>query len=194
MALFPFFVNIEGAKGLVIGTGTHAREKVERLQPYGPDLLVRENFLESDLEQDLAFVIVAGHDREENHRIAKLCRERRILVNVVDDQEYCDFVFPSLIARGNLSIGICTGGASPSAGVLLKRRMEAQIPERMEEILDFLQTVRPRIQEAMPDKKKRFAFYYELSELCMAQNRPLTVSEFENLLAAQDYLTKKQQS
>ena len=31
MALFPFFINIENAHGIIIGTGKHAVEKIERL-------------------------------------------------------------------------------------------------------------------------------------------------------------------
>ena len=131
MTLFPFFMNIEGAKAILTGGGKHALEKIERLKPYGPKLhviapeflqeieenpeleLSYRNFEESDLDSMPAFVIVAGEDAEENHKIAALCRARRILVNVVDDQEYCDFIFPSLIAHGSLSVGICTNGASP---------------------------------------------------------------------------------
>ncbi len=200
MSLFPFFMNIEGAKGLIIGGGKHALEKIERLKPYGPKLMViAENFLpdiendaelrllhrnfeETDLEPDLSFVIVAGDDVTDNHRIAGLCRARRILVNVVDDQEYCDFIFPSLIAHGNLSVGICTNGASPATGVLLKRKIEEQIPDNIEEILDFLQEKRPVITKTLTNKKQRFAFYYELSESCMSLNRPLTEEEFQELL------------
>lgn len=139
-------------------------------------------FVEEDLTEAIDFVIVAGDDAEENHWIAGLCRGRRIPVNVVDDQEYCDFIFPSLIARGSLSVGICTNGASPSTGVLLKKKIEAQIPGNIEEILDFLQEKRAEIKEAIPDKKKRFAFYYKLSEICMEEDRPLTEKEFEELL------------
>ena len=180
MALFPFFVNIEQAKGLMIGTGKHAREKVERLEPYHPDLQVipEAEFQESMLDEYPLFVIAAGEDAEQNHRIARMCRERRILVNVVDDPQYCDFVFPSLISRGNLSVGICTNGASPATGMLLKRRIEEQIPDRMEEILDFLQEKRPVIQQIFTDKKQRFSVYHRLSEICMEQNRPLTEEEF----------------
>lgn len=203
MALFPFFMNIEGANGLIIGGGKHALEKIERLKPYGPNLHViasevREEILadpeltisvrafeEDDLTPEPAFVVVAGDDAEENHRISALCRERRILVNVVDDQEYCDFIFPSLIAHGNLSIGICTNGASPSTGVLLKRKMQAQIPEHIEEILDFLQSKRPEIMAAFPNKKQRFAFYYQLSELCMEEDRGLEEEEFRGLIQAE---------
>lgn len=184
MALFPFFVNIEGARGLIIGTGKHAEEKIQRLQPYGPCLTIipEGKFKESDLEPVPAFVIAAGNDREENHRISALCRERRIPVNVVDDQEYCDFIFPSLISHGNLSVGICTNGASPAAGVLLKRKIEEQIPENMEEILNFLQEVRPVIAKTLTDKKQRYTFYYELAEICMAENRVLKEEEFRRRL------------
>lgn len=184
MALFPFFMNIEGKAGLIIGSGKHAQEKIERLAPYGPELTVIEekNFKESDLDSLPAFVIVAGKDKEQNHRIAELCREKRILVNVVDDQEYCDFIFPSLISHGNLSVGICTNGASPATGVLLKRKIESQIPENIEEILDFLQKKRPAIAQALNNKKQRFAFYYQLSEICMANDRALSEEEFTELL------------
>lgn len=200
MALFPFFMDISGKEGLIFGGGKHALEKVQRLKPYGPRLkviaegfspeieqlsdvtLIYRAFQESDLDTLPAFVIAAGEDPEENHRIAALCRQRRIPVNVVDDQEYCDFIFPSLIARGNLSVGICTNGASPSTGVLLKRKIEAQIPDHMEEVLDFLQEKRPVIAERITDKKKRFAFYYALSEACMEKDRPLSEAEFEGLL------------
>ncbi|MBQ9991152.1 MAG: hypothetical protein IJP31_09480 [Lachnospiraceae bacterium] len=99
------------------------------------------------------FVIAADEDREENRRIALLCRKKGILVNAVDDGEYCDFIFPALIARGSFSLGICTGGASPATGVLLKKRMEKQIPENIEEILDFLQKSAPGSGKAFPIKR-----------------------------------------
>ncbi len=200
MALFPFFKNIEGTHGLIIGGSKHALEKIQRLKPYGPKLkviakaflpeieedsslnLVHRSFEAADLDSLPEFVAVAGEDTEENHKIAELCRAKRIPVNVVDDHEYCDFIFPSLIAKGNLSVGICTNGASPATGVLLKRRMEAQIPENIEEILDFLQEKRPMIAQNISDKKKRFAFYYQLSEMCMEKNRALEEAEFINLM------------
>lgn len=184
MALFPFFVNIENKEGLIIGTGKHAQEKIQRLEPYGPKLRIipESEFSEKDLEALPAFVVAAGEDIEENRRIANLCKKKRILVNVVDEQEYCDFVFPSLISHGNLSVGICTNGASPAAGVLLKQKFQEQIPDNMEEILDFLKSVRPVITKTLTDKAQRFKFYYELSENCMRENRPLTEEEFRRQL------------
>jgi len=190
MALFPFFVNIENAHGLIIGTGKHAQEKIEKLKPYGARLTVipEEDFKESNLDTFPIFVIVAGKDEEQNHKIAQMCRERRIPVNVVDDPKYCDFVFPSLILHGNLSIGICTNGASPATGMLLKKKIQEQIPENIEEILDFLQEKRPVINQALTDKKQRFAFYHYISELCMSLNRPLTEYEFTELIGKESKL------
>ncbi len=200
MALFPFFVHIEGREGLIIGGGKPALDKVDRLLPYGPKLkliapefraeleqnpaleLIRRGFREEDLDSCPAFVIVAGDDVQENHRISELCRERKIPVNVVDDREYCDFIFPSLIARGNLSIGICTDGASPATSVLLKRKIEAQLPDHIEEVLNFLYQKRPSIMASIPDKKQRYEFYYKLSAHCMEKNRALTEEEFDKLL------------
>ena len=184
MALFPFFVDLEGKEGLIIGTGKHAQEKIQRLEPFRPRLRIipEGEFSEKDLESLPAFVIAAGKDVEENHKIAKLCRKKRILVNVVDDQEYCDFIFPSLITHGKLSVGVCTNGASPATGVLLKHKFEEQVPENIEEILDFLQGVRPLIAKILTDKKQRFIFYYKLSEICMKENRPLTEEEFRRQL------------
>lgn len=79
-------------------------------------------------------------------------------------------------------MGICTNGASPAAGVLLKRKIEEQIPENMEEILNFLQEVRPVIAKTLTDKKQRYTFYYELAEICMAENRVLKEEEFRRRL------------
>ena len=44
MALFPFFMNIEGKEGLVIGSGKHAQEKMERLEPYKHSRQYGRNF------------------------------------------------------------------------------------------------------------------------------------------------------
>ena len=201
MPLFPFFMDIRNADGLIIGGGKHALEKAQRLAPYGPALriiapeflpefetlehvrLIRRAFTEEDLSPFPAFVILSTDDPEEDRRVAALCRESRIPVNVVDDQPACTFVFPSLITRGKLSIGISTAGASPAAAVQLKRKVEAVLPDRTEEILDWLQAHRQTILQEIPDRKQRFAFHHNLTEICMSLDRPLTEEEFSALLA-----------
>ena len=194
MAYFPFFVELEGASGLVAGGGKVALRKVEKLLPYGPRLTViapridekilampgvvclRRAFEPADLEGK-DFAVAAAGDREVNYRISRLCRERKIPVNVVDDKEASSFLFPSLIKRGELSVGISTGGSSPSAAIYLKERFAEAVPENLPEILDFLAGERANIRQAVSCGGRREALMKELFWACMEQGGPLTREE-----------------
>lgn len=197
MGYFPFFIDLSGKRGLVAGGGTVALRKVEALLPYGPRLtvaspdilpelaaeavtLLREPFSPALLE-GMDFVIAATDNREANREIAASCGERRIPVNVVDDPEACTFLFPALVKRGTLSVGISTGGASPSAAVWVKEQVAAVLPERFEEILDYLGAVRPRVKEFVPESR-RAAVYARLFEACMALARPLEKEELSRIV------------
>lgn len=187
MPLFPMFVNLENAPVLLAGGGTVALRKAEKLLPYGaqitvvaPDIvpelaalpgltLCRRPFEESDLQGPPALVIAATDDTPLNREIAALCKVRRIPVNVVDDLTACGFVFPALVNRGRLSVGISTGGASPTAAVWLKERIEALLPPRFAESLDRLEALRPALKAREPDEharaeRFRAAFERELAE------------------------------
>ena len=213
MGYFPFFVELKGKRGLIVGGGIVAERKVRKLLPYEPELLVvapkiddgiwklseeikekrkknkdtselilsERDFETTNLEK-MDFVIAATSDETLNARIAKLCEERNILVNVVDDKEKCGFLFPSLIREGKLSIGISTEGASPRVATTFRARLSADIPERMEEILDYLEKIRPFAKMAIEDDKKRAAFLMDLADVCMEKGRPLTETECEILL------------
>lgn len=145
MAYFPMFVELEGRPCLIVGGGAVALRKARRLLPYGPCLTVvaqsfvpelealegavlcRRAFRPRDVEGQ-ALVVAATGDGALNREIAALCRARRIPVNAVDDKDNCTFLFPALVRRGPLSIGISTGGASPTAAVYVKEKIEAALP------------------------------------------------------------------
>lgn len=179
MSFFPFFIDIQDAEGLIVGGGRVALRKAEKLLPYGPKLTViapqllpefsgldvvrvERSFRDSDLSPEPEFVIAACDDERENRRISLLCRERRIPVNVVDCPEECTFFFPSLIKRGKLSIGISTSGASPSAAVWLREKIEKLLPEQMEELLDRLAEQRAPVKEEITDDAARSRYLKQL--------------------------------
>lgn len=187
MPLFPMFVNLENAPVLLAGGGTVALRKAEKLLPYGaqitvvaPDIvpelaalpgltLCRRPFEESDLQGPPALVIATTDDTPLNREIAALCKVRRIPVNVVDDLTACGFVFPALVNRGRLSVGISTGGASPTAAVWLKERIEALLPLHFADSLERLEALRPALKAREPDEharaeRFRAAFERELAE------------------------------
>lgn len=186
MGWFPFFIQLEGARGLLVGGGRVALRKAEKLLPFGAQLTVvapcicpplaalpgltlcRRAFADSDLSPAPDFVIAATGDRALNRRIAALCRARRILVNVVDDPAACGFYFPALVQRGRLCIGISTGGASPTAAVWLRQKIEALLPPGFDGILDRLAARREAVKaeggsEAKRAERLQQAFALELA-------------------------------
>ena len=200
MAYFPFFVDLSGSRGLIVGGGAVALRKVQKLLPYGPELtvvapelrrefeelegleLARRPFDEGDLE-GRAFVVAATGDRQVNHRVAELCKARRIPVNVADSREDSSFLFPALLRRGALSVGVSAGGASPAAAAWARDRFAQAVPERLEDILQFLEHAREPVRQAVPDGETRRRLLMALASDCMEAGRPLTEEEFRRKLA-----------
>lgn len=199
MAYFPFFVELDRQDGLIVGGSTVALRKIEKLLPYGPRLtvcapdispeiqaisgllLLRQAFV-PELLEGRAFVIAATDDADLNHNISRLCQERRIPVNVVDDRDCCSFLFPALVKRGSLSIGISTGGASPTGAIYWKKQIDAMIPEHFGEILAHLDSTRGQAREALPDETLRSRFFAALFAADMERSGPLGREETEALL------------
>ncbi|MBQ8063740.1 MAG: bifunctional precorrin-2 dehydrogenase/sirohydrochlorin ferrochelatase [Clostridia bacterium] len=175
MVLFPFYQNIEDKTFLVIGGGRIAKEKLEKLRLFTDnivvvaretdltllnglaegitDLLVRP-FEDADLELG-DYVIGATDDRELNRHISALCQEQKKPVNIVDDPELCTFIFPSLVKRGDLVVGITTGGKSPAFGQRVRKFLEAELPEDTEAIIDELYALKLQLKETVPDQRER---------------------------------------
>ncbi len=190
MAYFPFFVDIGGQKGLIVGGGKIALHKIQKLLPYGPILTVvapeisvamEQITLENDIcvikrpfeKSDLTgiyFVIAASDQANVNAEIGRLCKERGIFVNVVDNKKECSFLFPSLVKAGNLSIGISTEGTSPDVAAELRSRIASMIPADIDAILTYLGNLRPLAKTYIKDDSKRAFFLKDMAKVCMDSN------------------------
>jgi len=197
MAYFPFFVDIENKNGLIVGGGKVAFHKLQKLLPYGAKLTVAAPELSEELEQfvlkndiciirrefqpedltGMSFVIAASNDIEVNAAVGRLCREQRILVNVVDSKDACSFIFPALVKSGRLSIGISTEGASPEAAASLRSQIASLIPADMEKILDYLNSLRPLAKKYIKDNGRRAAFLKDMARTCMEQDAVFDAQE-----------------
>ena len=150
MKCFPFMREVEGARVVLVGGGTVAAHKAQRLAPFGVQLIVCAHEVLPELKalahavyteyapkllDGASFAIAATDDRALNACVCADCRARHIPVNCVDDKEYCDFFFPALIVRGEVSIGVSTGGASPLLAALLRDRIARALPENLGEIV-----------------------------------------------------------
>lgn len=151
---FPVFINLENKKIIVVGGGMvacrkittllsftrhisiYSRQLCEPLQEYVSEypcvVWEGENPTEEQIRQaDL--VIAATNDRQENARISSICHREEIMVNVADAKEECSFFFPSVVTRGNLTVGISTGGISPAFCKQVRQEIEEWLPREYEE-------------------------------------------------------------
>ena len=198
MAYFPFFMDLEGREGLILGGGTVALRKIRALLPYGPRLtvaapeilpeiealpgltLLRRAFEPAMLEGKF-FAVAATDSRESNRAAAALCRERGVLVNAVDDKDQCSFLFPALVKRGGLSIGVSTAGASPSAAAWVRRRIAGLLPEDFGDLLAYLAALRPLVRERVPEAD-RAAVFARLFSVCLEEGFPLEEPALSEIL------------
>lgn len=201
MLFFPMFCDVKGKYILIVGGGKRAYQKAERLLPYGGDIHVvypeiseEIKLLEGiskeerligvrDFSPEPFFVVAACETDGENKMTAEMCRSRRIPVNAVDLPEYCDFVFPALIERGALSVGISTGGACPAVTTALKQQIEALLPEKTEDILYHLEQILPKLRGQIDDEAVRGDIIRRMFSESAAKNRVLTESEEKEIIA-----------
>lgn len=176
MGYFPFFIDISAKKCVVVGGGIVAKRKVEKLLPYEPEItvvapeicgflrlceginIVEREFEPSDL--DGAFLVIGATDNEAvNAEIFRLCTEKNILVNVVDDKEKCGFIFPALVKKGDVSIGVSSSGNSPVFSKYLKEKIDVILSESELEKGRILSDCREKVRRKLPtESQRKFAF------------------------------------
>ena len=81
-------------------------------------------------------------------RSAADCRARGIPVNSADDPDNCDFFFPALVVRGEVTVGISTGGASPALAAALRAYIEGLLPQNVGEIAARAKALRGSLPQA----------------------------------------------
>lgn len=184
---FPFYMDIAGKRGVILGGGKVAARKIRKLLPFGPRLvcispvigeeilcmakegegveLCRRKAREADLEGAF-FVIAATDEKDVNGWAAELCRRKGILINAVDDRKNCTFLFPALICDGPVTVGISTGGNSPAAAAYLRKKLGEAIPEGMGETTEQLGRLRETVLNRLCGQSDRETCLKELFAYC----------------------------
>ena len=194
MKYYPVNLNIKNKMCIVIGGGKVAERKILSLLDCKADVTVispkvtrfiqklsdeskisilKRYFRKEDLKE--AFLVIAATNSSRiNRKIIQEANKRKILINVVDSPELCDFIMPSLIRRGDLLITISTGGKAPALSKKLRIMLEEIIGEEYEIILDKLAGFRDELKTKSLSQKKR----KEILEKVISQLN----SEFEKLI------------
>ena len=182
MEYYPIFLNLQGRRCVVIGGGAVAEGKVRGLLAaegcvwvIAPALTpalealrrelriahVARNYAPGDLEG--AFVAIsATDDHAVNEQVWQEASARNVLVNVVDDTPRCNFIAPSILRQGDLSIAISTGGKAPALAVRLKEKIAALVGPEHARFLELAGSLRERLAQRTPSFAARRALWYQL--------------------------------
>lgn len=200
MAYFPLFTDISSKKCAVAGGGAVALRKVRTLLSYGADvyvsareicpdiraLLGEDRLVQGELTEDFfsgaVLVVAATSDREANHRIAEYCRQRQIPVNVTDCPEECTFIFPAVVRRGEISIGINSGTGTPALTRNLRRRISEAVPEIYGQVGKQMADFRDRVMKEVADEKSRGRILGAAADLAFDRQRLLTEEELDEII------------
>jgi precorrin-2 dehydrogenase/sirohydrochlorin ferrochelatase len=175
MAVFPLFIDLSDKLCVVVGGGSVATRKVRSLAGFGarikvvsPELsekleelvsersieAVRRSYREGDLEG--AFIAIAATpDRELNEEIYKYAVKHNIFVDVADCPQECTFIFPSIVRREDLVVGISTSGGYPALSKSVRKTIDAMIPQEYGSLLEVLKDLRNRAGTEINDQSKR---------------------------------------
>jgi len=162
MGYYPIFLDLADRPCVVIGGGDVGRRKVEgllaagarvtvisptldpelgRLRDEGAIRHVQREYRDGDLE-GFELCMVATDDAAVNGAVAREGRARRVWVNASDDPVNCDFILPSVVRKGNITLAASTGGGSPALARRLREELEAYLDADMSSLADLLAETR----------------------------------------------------
>ncbi len=187
MGYFPFFVNIENKRFLVIGGGKVAHRKIKTLLEFKADITViakefceeiirlsknnnfkimQKSFDEIDIIEENYFCVVScTNDELVNDNVSKVCKSRNILVNIADDIEKCDFIFPAIVKDDDVVIGVSTAGKSPTMSKVIKDDIKKSIPSYYGKLVSLLGCEREKIKTFVDEEKSRRMILKKLTDL-----------------------------
>lgn len=135
--------------------------EIERWRSKGLLSWSQREFAESDLN-GVTLAYAAYEDDDLNAHIAKLCKERSILVNAADQKDACAFITPALVDRAPVLISIGTEGTSPGLARALKADLEKRLPSTLGSLAELTRDLRAKVKDIMPSLSDRQTFWAKI--------------------------------
>ena len=180
MKYYPVFLDLHGKKAVVIGGGGVAERKVRTLVKAGalvklisPDITnaleklkkrgllihIKRHYQKGDLKN--ALIVIAGTSSVRINQ--KIAQDAKHLINVIDNPSEGNFIAPSLVKRGPLTIAISSEGTSPAVAKLIRKEIESIYGQEFIRYFEFLRTMRTKALNEIKDNKERKEFLKSLA-------------------------------
>ncbi len=176
--LYPIFLKLKQLNLLIVGAGNVGFEKLFFILKSSPEAnitivakevsaeviellsnqnynvkIIQKEFDKGDVE-GFDLVIVATDIKTLNQKIHAAAKTNKILVNVADTPNLCDFYLGSIVTKGNLKVAISTNGQSPTFAKRFRQVLEEILPEDVCNLIDNLKTIRDRLTSNFTQKVK----------------------------------------
>jgi siroheme synthase-like protein len=175
--LFPVFLKLEELNTLLVGAGNVGLEKLTAILKNSPQAnvkvvagliaepikelakshpnikLIERNFSIDDIS-DVDLVILATDDKQLHVQIREMVRKKRLLINVADTPDLCDFYLGAVVTKGNLKIGISTNGKSPTIAKRMREYLEEALPDDTNALLENMRSIRDKMKGDFSEKVK----------------------------------------
>lgn len=180
LSYYPVFLNLKNKGCVVVGGGKVAERKVLSLLKSGAEVTVISPELTKRLKKESlserikhiphrykkgdlknAFLVIAATDSNEINE--KVSEDAPHLINVVDLPSLCNFIVPSVVKRGSLTIAISTSGVSPSMAKTIRKELEKLYGPEFARYLNSLKKIRIKAMAEIKDKKERERFLKKLA-------------------------------
>ncbi|MCU5772995.1 siroheme synthase CysG [Erwiniaceae bacterium BAC15a-03b] len=179
MDYLPIFADLKSKPVLVVGGGDIAARKIELLRRAGARVQIASRALCEELQAlteinavewlatdfdeaqlDSVFLVIAATDDSElNARVFDAANQRFRLVNVVDDQPKCTFIFPSIVDRSPLVVAISSSGTAPVLARLLREKLEALLPANLGQMAQIAGEWRGKVKQRFNKMSERRRFW-----------------------------------
>lgn len=172
MKYYPVYLNLKDKKAVVVGGGGVAERKaltlvkagasvkiispsitrrLKKLVENGKIIHIKRNYKRGDLKG--AFVVIAGTSSVEIN--TGIARDAGHLINVIDTPSEGNFIAPSIVKRGPLTLAISTEGASPAVSKAIRKEIEKFYGREFALYLKLMKSVRRKAMKKIADPKKR---------------------------------------
>lgn len=183
MDYLPIFIDVKHRHCLVVGGGEIAARKASLLLKaqatvtlvapeitemsrkllddanyQGRVVWIHERFSPHYLNEQM-LVIAATDDEKVNLEVYQAAKAKKILANVVDQSEKCDFILPSVLDRSPIVVAISSGGKSPVLARQLRARLETLIPPAYSKLGLLVGEYRDRVKAKFSQLTQRRRFW-----------------------------------
>lgn len=209
MGTYPIMMNMKDKVVVVVGGGRIAYRKLMGLLQAGAQITVISPMIHEKIEKlltrnqlnwkkklfeptDLAgalFVIAATNDKNVNGNVA-LSAQNNQLVNIVDHPKMSHFHVPAKLQRGDLTISVATGGASPILSKVIRNELATLYDESYEDYLKFLAISREQLKELHLSQDVKMKLLKEITD----ENYRQSKNKQKNFLKMLDDYIKKQET